>query len=196
MQSNWETFQAAYQAASPDLKAFIDSEEIGNFVESQVIPGKISYELKPEMIIIISDLSLGVISKNELGNCLIEIGIPFENSHTIYSEVISFLTQKGFNLDAKSTMPEAPQPTIFPISSIPQVTQNLASEISATENDLASLQTVRTMSHDMAAIKPGSDVVYQSSSQADILRTPDVGELPNVASATPEATRWDTDTRQ
>lgn len=72
----------------------------------------------------------------------------------------------------------------------------LASEISAAEHDLASLQTVRTMSHDMAAIKPGSDVVYQSSSQADILRTPDMGELPNVASATPTASRWDTDTRQ
>ncbi len=71
--------------------------------------------------------------------------------------------------------------------------KELASEIIETEKELASIQTVRTMPHDMAAIKPGSDVVYQSS-QADILSKGE-GGVPSVASAAPQATRWDTDTR-
>lgn len=71
---------------------------------------------------------------------------------------------------------------------------DLESEISQTEKEIATLQTVRTMPHDMAAIKPGSDTVYQSS-QADIL-TRNSGEVPNIASAVPEAPRWDTDTKQ
>lgn len=78
-----------------------------------------------------------------------------------------------------------------------QLTNNLSSdtlvnEIRKTELELNSLQTVRTMSHDMAAIKPGSDVVYQASSQADILdRSVEVRE--DVVSVAPQATRWDSE---
>lgn len=71
-----------------------------------------------------------------------------------------------------------------------EVLYDLENEISAAEHDLASLHSVRTMSHDMAAIRPGSDVVYQSS-QADILRAP----APIVTPSAPEAPRWDTDTK-
>ena len=77
-------------------------------------------------------------------------------------------------------------------ASITQVPhQSLTSEISAAEKELASLQTVRTMSHDMSAIKPGSDVVYQSN-QADILARYNIPQ-PEVVSPPAEPPRWDTD---
>lgn len=65
----------------------------------------------------------------------------------------------------------------------------LLEEIKQTETDLASLHSVRTMPQDMAAIRPGSDVVYQSS-QAEILQQP---KPPFVV---PETPRWESDTKQ
>ncbi|MEK7462054.1 MAG: hypothetical protein AAB618_00560 [Patescibacteria group bacterium] len=73
--------------------------------------------------------------------------------------------------------------------------QNIFSEISTAENELASLQTVRTMSHDMAAIKPGSDVVYQASSQADILQKEDLIVHAEAVSAAPPSPQWDSETK-
>lgn len=77
-----------------------------------------------------------------------------------------------------------------------QKTQNvtvLQAEISAAEHDLASLQNVRTMSHDMEVAQghpimpaPVTETTYQSS-QADILRPPVAAPTVN------ETPRWDTE---
>jgi hypothetical protein len=68
---------------------------------------------------------------------------------------------------------------------------NLETEIAEAELDLVTLQTVRTMSQDMSAIKPGSDVVYQSN-QADILARYNIPQ-PEVVSPPTEPPRWGTD---
>jgi hypothetical protein len=67
----------------------------------------------------------------------------------------------------------------------------LENEIFAAEHALEALQNVRTMPHDMASIRPGSDVVYQSN-QADILRPVE----PQPTPAPPEPPRWESDTKQ
>lgn len=76
------------------------------------------------------------------------------------------------------------------LSGIPP-NENLKSEIAETEKEIASLQTVRTMLHDMEVAQGGSgpslvETTYQSS-QADILRqTP-------AAPVVTETPRWDTE---
>lgn len=70
---------------------------------------------------------------------------------------------------------------------------DLETEIATTEHDLASLQNVRTMSHDMEVAQghpvmqvPTAGTTYQSS-QADILRPTAPAAVVN------EAPRWDTE---
>ncbi len=172
MSTDWEIFQNAYQAASKEVRSFVDSTEISDFLDKKILLNIMPASSKPDMLVSISDLCLGVTTKNELGASMIKAGVTFENSHTLYSEVLSFLESKGFQFSSQKNLTA--------------LDTNLASEISAAEHDLASLHSVRTMSHDMAAIKPGSDVIYQSS-QADILRTP---TLPTPPPA--ETPRWET----
>ena len=78
---------------------------------------------------------------------------------------------------------------LLPLNSVS--VESLVADISATEHDIAALQNVRTMAHDMQVAQgvSGSAMVettYQSS-QADILR-PTV-----VAPAPPETPRWETE---
>jgi hypothetical protein len=189
--SSFENFIKAYQDASTATRNFIDSEEIGLFIESLISKGFLVMEQKQSMLVAISNLCLKIIDKNQLGTLLIQAGIPFENAHQIHLEIISFLTHKGFDLDNHSMMSETLQPKIIPISVTPPINQNLASEIATAEHELVALQTVRTMSQDMSAIKPGSDVVYQSN-QEDILARYNIPQ-PEVVSAGTEPPRWDSD---
>lgn len=71
------------------------------------------------------------------------------------------------------------------------------SEIIAIEKEIESLQPVRTMSHDMAAIKPGSDVVYQAASQAAILkREAEAVILSDGPTPQTQPPRWDSEAMQ
>jgi hypothetical protein len=169
--STWELFQNAYQSASTEVKALIDSEKIPTFVEA-ALTKRNANRLQASATAQISYEILGVQTIDETVRNLAQLGIL---------DALQFLAEVKTSLSQSVTAPiVSQQPT----------SQSLASEISAAEHDLASLHTVRTMSHDMAAIKPGSDVVYQSS-QADILRAP----APIVTPPAPEAPRWDTDTK-
>ncbi len=77
---------------------------------------------------------------------------------------------------------------VIPFTPQTTVTNN---EIIKTQIESVPLQPVRTMSHDMAEIRPGSDVVYQSS-QADILAHYN-NTQPEVAPPPAEPPRWETD---
>jgi hypothetical protein len=185
MQPNWETFQAAYQSTSPEVKAFIDSEEIGIFIEALIQSGKVPMTLKPKMLILISDYCLGIKNSNELGSTIVQLGIPFELSHQLYSYIITFLVQRGVTIGPTMVTP-AP----------PEIQNPLSSEIYTVEQEIVALNMVRTMAHDMDEAKghpviktPASEVVYQSS-QEDILQPAAPAPVVN------ETPRWDTETRQ
>lgn len=78
---------------------------------------------------------------------------------------------------------------LLPLNSVS--VESLVADISATEHDIAALQNVRTMAHDMQVAQgvrgPAMVETTYQSSQADILR-PSV-----VAPAPPETPRWETE---
>lgn len=175
MQSDFEKFISAYQAADQTVKNFIDSDAIGIFIDTLISNGLISPEQKQSLMVLVSNFYLGIITTNMFDASLVHMGLSFENSHHVHTYVISFLKQNGF---------------VGEVSSGSLEEKNLQSEIQTAEREFASLHTVRTMPQDMAAIKPGSDTVYQSS-QADILNQ-SAAPIP----ISEEPPRWDTETKQ
>ncbi len=169
--SDWEQFQTAYQSASPDLKALIDSEKIPLSVEA-ALTRRAGVHLQSKVTALMSHLLIGAETIDATVAALKELGIL---------DALQFIVEVQNNLQST------------PIQAAPQ-NATLTSDIRQVEKELETLQTVRTMPHDMAAIKPGSDVVYQSR-QADILERGLVQEVPPV-NIPPTAPRWDTDTKQ
>jgi hypothetical protein len=171
MEFNWNNFTKAYQSASEEKRLLIDSSTIAECVQN-LIADKLLHESHCQLLVTaISHHVLHATSEGEIIVILEKAGI--NNTLNLVAKTLTCLEGKG---SIKSEL----------INNV--IAQ---SEISEVENDLAAIQTVRTMSHDMAAIRPGSDVVYQSS-QADILRAPE----PVVTPPVPETPRWDTDTRK
>jgi hypothetical protein len=160
--SNWELFQTAYQNASQELCDLVDSEKIPTCVEVS-LGRRNGIHLQSAVTAQMSYQLIGAQTIDATVAALLKLGI---------SDGLQFIVEVQNCLQQPQSTPSGP----------------LASEISQTEKSLESLQTVRTMPHDMATIKPGSDVVYQSS-QADILRTP----TPAAPATAPEAPRWETE---
>ena len=172
--STWEQFQSAYQAATPEIKALVDSETIPTCVESS-LKRRQGEHLQSAATAQVSHLMIGAQTIDATANSLKQLGI---------SDALQFIVEvQNCTQQPLQTQPETIGNKVAP-------TQK---EAPRSATDITSLQTVRTMSHDMAAIKPGSDVVYQSSQEDILVR--DRGDVPNVASAAPAAPRWDTDTR-
>ncbi len=139
------------------------------------IDGEIEYSI---FVRIVGDVILGFYNQQDL-LALLQRYIPSLNP-TQHLEL---------ELDVKKFLLPLSSITVPVINS----TSGLAAEISATEHDLAALQNVRTMSHDMEVAQghpvmqvPATETTYQSS-QADILRP--AAPAP-VANETP---RWDTE---
>lgn len=175
MPHNFEEFILKYQKLPLGVKAFIDSEEIGIFSDKLIRDFNLSIETKASLIVMISNLVLNIMPKESLGNNLIQLGIGFEDSHKIYTAVVTFLTEKGVLIEGNIPTKAPP---------VPQK-QNQEVEIKKPEIPAT---VVRTMSHDMATIRPGSETVYRAASQADILNK----DLPTqpVSDTTP---RWESD---
>ena len=173
MEFDWEKFLKAYQEADEKIKGLIDSEIIADFVQNEISKGSLLPENRQIVIVALSHYSLKATPENEI--------IEILTTHGVQDASSLFRDFNFIYIDGK------------PSTNSPPPHASLASEITTTEKELASIQTVRTMSHDMAAIKPGSDVVYQSS-QADILAKNEA-PLPPITATAPDVTRWDTDTR-
>lgn len=173
--SDWEKFQSAYQAATPELKALVDSETIPMCVDTS-LRRRQGERLQSAATVQLSHLMIGAQTIDATVNSLKQLGI---------SDALQFIVE----IQNCTQQPSQTQP-----KPVENQANAIRKEVPHSTHDSSPLQNVRTMPHDMAAIKPGSDIVYQSS-QADIL-TRNGGEVPNIASAVPEAPRWDTDTKQ
>jgi hypothetical protein len=174
--NTWESFQSAYQKAPETVKAFIDSEEISIFCESLVSSMNLSLEQKSTLMTIISYTVLGINTKNEIDKLLMQKGFSFDDSNKIFDNISFFLNQKGFPVDlkVKQKISDAPKASL---------TKDTAG--------FHQSNIVRTMSHDMATIRPGSETVYRAASQADILE-----QAKEAAPAPPANTapRWESET--
>ena len=168
---NWENYQNAYQKASTEMQELLDSEKIPLCVKNSLEKRELLL-LRKKAAAETAAYTVGSQTIDETIRNLTQIGIT--DALQFIAEIQTCTTQSTV------ASPTTRQPDI-----------HLQAEISNAEKELASLQTVRTMSHDMAAIKPGSDVVYQSS-QADILAT----QPPAATPLPPQPPRWETDNKQ
>ncbi len=160
-----------------------------------------------------SDEQLFLYSEPESGEQLWNIALTFniteKNPYRIFAQlvgdvVLGFYRQQDILALIQNGLPQL-SPTqqlelelqvkkfLLPLSVTTESVQTLSVEIATTEHDLAALQNVRTMSHDMEVAQghpvmqaPATETTYQSS-QADILRP--AAPAP-VANETP---RWDTE---
>lgn len=171
---NWETYQSAYQNATPELRELLDSEKIPVCVKNSLENRKL-LALRKVSVVEVSAYIIGIQTIDETVKNLTQAGIP---------DALQFLAEVQTCIK---------QPPASPATVPRPIQQNLTSEISATEHDLASLQTVRTMSHDMELAQghpvmqaPVTETTY-TSNQADILRPAP------AAPVVTETPRWDTE---
>ncbi len=162
--SNWEQFQFAYQAATSEMKALVDSE---------VIPICVEVSLNRRQGGHLQSSATAQITRLLIGAQTIDA-------------TVSSLQQMGIS-DALQFIVEIQNCVKKPLGASSGLS---TSDINSEQNETLG---IRTMPQDMAAIRPGSEVVYQSS-QIDLLSRGQ-GEVPDVASAASPAPRWDTDTR-
>ena len=63
-------FYSAYQAADPSVKELIDSENIGKFVDEKLVnTHELNKEHKKKLIVLISNILIGINTANELPTC-------------------------------------------------------------------------------------------------------------------------------
>lgn len=173
---DWETYQTAYQNATPQLRELLDSELIPNYVRS-ALESRGLITLRKSATVQISGYVLGVQTIDETIKNLTQLGVP---------GALQFLAEIQAGIDSKTL------PTQQPVSA-PFIKADLETEIFATERDIQSLQGVRTMAQDMkeAKVHPitphtTTETTHQSS-QADLLR-----QIESLA--TPSSVpRWDTE---
>lgn len=176
-----EKIQSLLAALDPDYRLFLESDfvettanefgSISNFTprQQEVLENALFFYL---LAVLDEDTVVGFISRN--------CDLPLEASKILWLGI-----EKVIPVEVSEMLRNSREQAIIASEEAAQ----LLDEIRKTETDLASLHSVRTMPQDMAAIRPGSDVVYQSS-QAEILQPP---KPPFVV---PEAPRWESDTKQ
>ena len=157
---NWELFITAYQAASVEVKAQIDSGQIADCVQTHVANGVIDEAQQSLALRVASHLVLKTITTEQATQHLTEVGVQ---------DVAQVVTALSTCAAAPATTPTAEKPTDF----------NKTSE---------QPQGIRTMADDINHIKGGDeDTPTYTSTQAAILREGEnVASETTPAAAAPE----------
>lgn len=144
MISDWDKYQKAYIQASEETKFIIDSNIISIGVSDLIEKNKILPELKKDLILVYTDMLVGLISESEMSEYLSQEKKLNQNQIT---EIISFL--KNF-LEGENT--NLYQPTV---------------EVDTLANTNNPISYIRTMAQDMN--NSNNDELIYSSTQAAIL---------------------------
>lgn len=145
MENNFTNFLEAYKTAPDSIKALIDSEDIGLFIDTLNAP---SAKLqKRELVDLISNTILGMFTQAEFN---MKLNNALALDEEIIKKISDFTFQKTayFGVDSSETPP---------------------SESSSTPPATPSLHTVRTMSSDGAAMSVPLPEATYSSVQSAIL---------------------------
>ncbi len=89
---DFETFISAYQAASPETKAYIDSEEVGAFCESLLIDSGFEAQ-KKNLILVISSYFLSILPEENLIDELASTGLSNDFIITKLGLIKEFLSK-------------------------------------------------------------------------------------------------------
>jgi hypothetical protein len=104
------------------------------------------------------------------------------------NEIVAYLEKKS-SLISVPIAEHQPSPHVAKLYNENTGDLNITDEIAAVEQEIETLQGLRTMKADMRAVQPQAEIIHTASSQADILARPP--QAPgNVRSDGP---RWDTE---
>lgn len=181
MNTNWETFLAAYNQASPDVKAIIDSDHIIVFTDAICQKYELDVAKKRDLVIGLSDVILGIKLADEfVGDAIAMTGISPTHTSEFSSDVKNFIgaptrTPKLDTLVAEQLEPPKESPAVL---SRPITNENLP-----VSNSYTIVKPMRTFpddfnagrAHSYGAFRPegadnDEDEPTHSSNQDDVLR--------------------------
>ncbi len=134
----WETFQAAYQAASPEVKALIDSETIPNCVSNCIAKNNLDHSHQAALIRFLSLLVVKTTTTQIVEQEMLQLAIP--QSKLILQELLACAGISSQN----SAGPDEHATGVSALKPIPQI---------------------RTMADDMNRSQQG-EVVYSTTQEA------------------------------
>lgn len=160
---NWDTYQAAYQAADTATKALVDGETIPECVRATIERRSLNTEHQRLLVRLTTHRVLNAISDQELHTALGAANIP--QATTLAQELLQCAL--GTSATPQTSIPPASvgATTWEPKSEV----SALDSEIAEAEHALQSIPKIRTMAQDMRGA-PAEPPTHQASSQDDLLR--------------------------
>lgn len=181
MNTNWETFLTAYNQASPDVKAIIDSDHIVVFVDVLCQKYDFDQSKKRDLVIGLSDVILSTrLDDDFINDAVVTTGIPSLHASEFSSDIKNFLgapnrTPKLTTLVAEQSVPTKEAATVLSTS--------ILSENLPTSSTHTTVKPMRTFpddinagrAHSYGAFRPDNedsdpDEPTHSTSQDDILR--------------------------
>lgn len=90
MDSKFEEFLEAYRKASPELKAVVDSDKIGLFIDD-LLKNTNYLKLKSKLMILTTNKLLGVIKDKDLFDALQTLGVDEQTTQSIAVKIWSFI---------------------------------------------------------------------------------------------------------
>lgn len=166
--NTYTDFYNAYQHTSPNIQEVIDSEQIGEFVDTLISSVPNEPPVKQKLIVLISNLLVGLEQKENIEKVLSETIGSTTQTEVIATKINGFLKKVSESDNPK------------------QADSTLQQEINNLEQTVSRLEPIRTMTRDMGH-SPDNDVTYSSSSQSDLLTRPKNDF---------DTTRWETDTNE
>lgn len=157
---DWDTYQAAYQAADQKTKDTLHSSLIPECVADAVQKYELDSAHKKTLVGLFSEKVLGIVTDSALIEQMRAAGIP--SATVICNDISQCLnTKKPSVLDTSLAAEDASAATPNPGAT--QVTNNsLASDIAETEAALNAIPRIRTMGQD-------AEETTHTSSQSDLL---------------------------
>ena len=160
-------FYSAYQAADPSVKELIDSEKIGKFVDEKLVnTHELNKEHKKKLIVLISNILIGINTANELPTLLLHILNGKNDVKVIEAEIYAFFNENSLPGTAGAA------------SKI-----DLTNDIEELEKEVHELQSLRTFASDMKAHTLPPEPTHQSSQESLLNRSSEISNAP----------RWGTD---
>ncbi len=167
MKNTFNQFLAAYKQAPLSLKQFIDSEEIGIFIDT--LPGnELNKTNKQKLLVLISNRILNVITEEILLTELLQFVTEANEVQLIYSKIKDFVAE-----------------ILKRTASTSNTTDLMSNEIAEAEAVIESLPQFRTMQ----TLASNNEAVY-TSTQAAILQ--EGAGLPVPPPPSSNEPRWDT----
>jgi hypothetical protein len=142
MDNKFEEFLEAYRKASPELKAVVDSDKIGLFVDD-LLKNTNYVNLKSKLMILTTNKFLGVIKDKDLVDALESLGVDEQTTQSMVVKIWSFIgTITVKNSDS----------------------QDITQDIAEAEAALQALEPIRTMTSDSHT--PHQENTYTSTQSA------------------------------